>query len=226
MTKKYNYNFDPIYIDSPLKYYLLGVFMTDGCIHTMKKSKAVTISSKDKNWLSLIKDQICPELPVKYNRDHWTIYFGSTSLANYLVSLGCTPKKSLTLQFPDVPNPYLMDFLRGCVDGDGSLGIYQNGKYMKTGCYICSSSKDFVDKMHNILLQNNIKHSFTQTKMSVSNINGRKIYPKNPHYRISFASKTAFTFIKSIYYKNNPLAMPRKQNIANNIIDYYISKKG
>lgn len=41
-----------------------------------------------------------------------------------LIELGCTPRKSLTLQFPtekQVPREFIVPFLRGYYDGDGVL---------------------------------------------------------------------------------------------------------
>ena len=43
-----------------------------------------------------------------------------------LISLGCTPRKSLTITFPSerqVPQHLQKDFVRGYIDGDGSIMI-------------------------------------------------------------------------------------------------------
>ena len=51
----------------------------------------------------------------------------SPHLINTLISYGCTPKKSLTLKFPDISIFKNMDlirhFIRGYFDGDGSVFI-------------------------------------------------------------------------------------------------------
>ena len=40
-----------------------------------------------------------------------------------VVSLGLTPNKSLTMQFPNMPNEFIRHFIRGCWDGDGSVFV-------------------------------------------------------------------------------------------------------
>lgn len=48
----------------------------------------------------------------------------SKHLKSQLIKLGCTPQKSLTLKFPtkeQVPDDYIIPFIRGYYDGDGIL---------------------------------------------------------------------------------------------------------
>jgi hypothetical protein len=44
-----------------------------------------------------------------------------------LLRLGGTERKSLTLTWPDVPDAFLADFVRGYVDGDGCLTWHRSG---------------------------------------------------------------------------------------------------
>ena len=59
----------------------------------------------------------------KKQRAIWTV--ANRHLWNTLNNLGCTPKKSLTLQYPHyLPKELRRHFARGYFDGDGSFGIY------------------------------------------------------------------------------------------------------
>lgn len=58
----------------------------------------------------------------------WEITICSSALADWLINIGCTPKKSLTMIFPQVPDKYLPDFLRGVVDGDGWISMHLDKK--------------------------------------------------------------------------------------------------
>jgi hypothetical protein len=57
-----------------------------------------------------------------------------------LVKLGLTPRKSLTMTFPDVPMEYVRHFIRGCWDGDGSVYIDKQSKTISAS-YISGSLK-------------------------------------------------------------------------------------
>ncbi len=52
MARKHKYNENIFTDENEISYYLLGVFLTDGC---MKKT-SVSLFSKDKDWLISIKD--------------------------------------------------------------------------------------------------------------------------------------------------------------------------
>ena len=71
---KYKYNLNTFYNLDALSYYLLGVYMTDGNIWVSKanpKTKMVRLCSKDLDWLSLIRDSVCNELPIKQKK--WSL---------------------------------------------------------------------------------------------------------------------------------------------------------
>lgn len=66
-------------------------------------------------------------------------------LYNDIEKLGLTPNKSLTMQFPKVPNEFIRHFIRGCWDGDGSA--YIEKKINKIGASFVSGSYAFVEAM-------------------------------------------------------------------------------
>jgi len=66
-------------------------------------------------------------------------------LCDRLFVLGLTPRKSLTMQFPQVPRDCIRHFVRGCWDGDGSVLRTTDGRRLiaKFGC----GSSAFVEGM-------------------------------------------------------------------------------
>ena len=64
------------------------------------------------------------------------IAIANARLGARLMELGITPRKSLTIQFPEVPADFTRHFIRGCWDGDGSILPRANGRYLtaKFGC--------------------------------------------------------------------------------------------
>eukprot|EP01084_Bolivina_argentea_P084281 152456_1 len=54
------------------------------------------------------------------------------ALAMDLISLGCTPRKSLTLEWPqNIPDQYIHHFVRGYFDGDGSISFNKHAKHFR-----------------------------------------------------------------------------------------------
>lgn len=48
-------------------------------------------------------------------------------MANDLINLGCIPRKTLVLKFPNestVPKQLIKHFIRGYMDGDGCISTY------------------------------------------------------------------------------------------------------
>ena len=72
----------------------------------------------------------------------------------WLLQLGLTPAKSLTLRPLAIPDDYFADFFRGCIDGDGSVRTYtdryhvqKNEAYVYEHLYlsIVSASRAFIE---------------------------------------------------------------------------------
>lgn len=57
----------------------------------------------------------------KHGDRSYSFGIGSQELVNDLLALGITPRKSNTLEWPKVPEPFVMPFLCGYFDGDGCL---------------------------------------------------------------------------------------------------------
>ena len=68
----------------------------------------------------------------------------SDELYDDLLKLGVTPKKSRTMQFPQVPEPYVRHFIRGCWDGDGS--VYLERGRLPRASYV-TGSRQFAEEM-------------------------------------------------------------------------------
>jgi len=214
---KYLYNLNIFLSENSTSFYLLGAFITDGCIDGPHKVKIV---SKDFEWLSDMRNLICTDLPIANDRGTHVLKIYNTTIVNWLRKFGCVPNKSLTVKFPSIPPKYLPDFFRGCMDGDGSVGSYilkkHNNKF--TSCYLLSASKDFIDTASLTLHSIGIEHYFYKDKIRETNIKGKKFMKKNPTYRIFFTNAKCEKFLKWIYYDGFPISLKRKYRIAQTII--------
>lgn len=105
--------------------YVLGYWWADGYMYLKPHgAHEIEIASVDRDHL----EQIAQSIGVNYQlrqvaRDQrcYELTFCSKQMYQDLERLGGTPHKSRTIGFPPVPTDLLPHFVRGFVDGDGSL---------------------------------------------------------------------------------------------------------
>lgn len=100
--------------------WVLGLFITDGCVN--KNIHSISFSQKDERILRLIADYMGAEYilaPIRPTRLTPTLIINSKEIKMDLEKLGITANKSFTVPFPIVPEEYLPSFVRGVIDGDG-----------------------------------------------------------------------------------------------------------
>jgi intein/homing endonuclease len=233
---KYSYNLETLTAEDDISCYLLGAFITDGCIHTSKKcwyKRAISIASCDYNWLEIIRAQLCPDKPITKGRTCFRIVFTYDKMTDWFIEHGILPNKSLTAVVPNIPEQFVPDFLRGCMDGDGCIGMYDKKYKTKQGiktckcpeCYICSASPVFINNISKLLNDFNIKHYIDKVQQKDGVIDGNRIIKGGGYlYKVRFTSLLANDFLEWIYYPDHRIAMPRKAKLAQNIIDYYETK--
>lgn len=129
--------------------YILGLWYADGCIYSDKMFD-ITLHARDKYILKRIAEQLEYEGPIidYVDRQAARINFSCVVIYNDIVALGGTERKSLTVDFPEVPIEYLPDFIRGYFDGDGCATLIK-GKRINTS-FTCGS-KRFLNKLHKLL---------------------------------------------------------------------------
>lgn len=144
-------------IDSEHKAYWLGVLFADGNVQKYgNQSGIIILSSKDTDWVNLFKTDLkytgplLKEVHNVYNKEISKLRVVSEQLFIDLNKLGCVPKKSLIIEFPNIPEEFIPHFIRGYFDGDGSVGIYKNSSkadYLTLRSSIVSGSKGFLEKV-------------------------------------------------------------------------------
>ena len=104
--------------------YWIGYIISDGSIAKTNRSAIVSISTMD----SEIRDKyiryndLC-HLHVHPKNGINAMYFGSSIIVDYLISIGIIPNKSKTI---NLKFPLNKDILRGIFDGDGSVHNKRN----------------------------------------------------------------------------------------------------
>lgn len=149
------YEFDETYfdkIDSEEKAYFFGWIYSDGCNTGVGLS--LKIGSIDDYILSAFKNSIKTDANLEYyGEDCTTLRIFSQNLSSKLTKLGCVEAKSLVKKFPtedQVPREFLLSFLRGYFDGNGSIWKDDASGWLY---YCCAfySSYDFIEGLDNFL---------------------------------------------------------------------------
>ncbi len=104
--------------------------------------------------------------------------------------MGLTERKSLTMRFPDVPEEFLRDFIRGCWDGDGS--IFEGSSWYLVATFVTGSLL-FIQAMRHRL--NNL--GFGRLTIHTRPPDG--VITKNPSYSIKISHTRAVKFCEFLY---------------------------
>lgn len=142
-------------IDSPDKAYWLGVMYSDGYISTTNKytnAFGISVSEKDEEWLKKFKEFLNYNGEIKFYQvtqgykvgtPYVRLLIGNNQIVKDLKKWGVIEHKSKIINH--LPNiPYLDDFIRGYIDGDGSLR-------KDYPCFQISGNKDFLINLANYL---------------------------------------------------------------------------
>ena len=111
---------------SPKLAYVIGLITTDGCLsidccHIEFTSKDLGLVEIFRNYLGL-NNKICKKARGgEKEKKYFRIQFGDKNFYEFLLSIGLTPHKSKTIGPLNIPENYFLDFLRGCIDGDGNI---------------------------------------------------------------------------------------------------------
>lgn len=190
--------------------YVLGFWFADGYM-TSDKSYRVAFFSKDKSQLQNIANVLSYTSPVNRFRRNgkpgsiYTLTFRSKNLFNTIKSLGGVSRKSFIMQFPKVPDIFLVDFIRGYFDGDGSVHLTRytrtkdHRKQTDLRSTFTSGSHEFLFKLRDIL-----------TKLP--GLTYKKVYCSDKkHWRLGYGSKDTLKLLKFMYYPGCSLYLARKE---------------
>jgi len=143
LYRNYKYQVDESFfseIDTQEKAYVLGWMYSDGNVTPEGKFR-IQIQKDDEEILYKIRAILQydgPMYDIDIPKNDWSkkpqtcLCVNRKSMTEDLVRHGCSPNKSLVIEYPTWIDPTLEShFLRGILDGDGSINI-KKGKYLNT----------------------------------------------------------------------------------------------
>jgi len=196
--------------------YILGFIFADGSIswNPLKGyySLTITAAEKDKEHLEIIGRSMSSTKPLLYSEKtkSYRLIVNSKKLCKKLISLGVVPRKTKIVRFPSISFRFLKHFLRGVIDGDGTVR-YLNRKvspYFEIS--ISSGSLYFCQGLVNAVrdaigIKANIREAGLNTYiMQYSCYRGRKLA------EFIYGNANIFLERKYLPYKNNVIGGRRK----------------
>lgn len=193
-------------IDTEKKAYMLGFLFADGAVAKDKYSFTLSLAIKDKAILEKFANYIFIDNTINHiknyiykNKEYSKINFCSKYMIEKLINYGCTPAKSLTLQFPNLTNPFILrHFIKGYFDGDGSIAS-------KTHIFTITSTLQFCQSIKDIL--------YKYTKANC------QIYKYKNIYRLTAHGRNKILDIFNWLYLDSNTHLLRKFEIYQNILN-------
>lgn len=200
-------------------HYLVGLLCSDGNITyaTTKNKKIVSacyinMNTKDEKLLEDIVHEYGGGLKrMKDGTTRWSLTF--KPFVDYLRECGLTHNKSLTLNveqyFTELSHHFKLAFLRGIIDGDGSIK-----KFGKSGRLLifCSGNEAFL-KMIKTFIDNS------------TNVNGKLEYrPLCKAFYLLYGGRYAKPILNEVYKDENSLKLERKYKVYVNEFKNWIPR--
>ena len=201
---------------SPEIAYAVGLIATDG--NLSRDGRHLAVSSQDVDLLETVRR--CLHLTASITPCSGTqgrchhIQWSDRTLYDWLLTVGLMPAKSLRLGPLDVPDDVFPDFVRGCIDGDGSIVMYldrfnapKNPKYVYDRLFvsIVSASPRFLRWLQLSVLR-------------LGGLSGHLTVTRSPKHhdlwRLRYAKRESLRLLQWMYYAAGIPALKRKRDRA------------
>lgn len=184
--------------------YCIGLLTADGCLS--KDGRHIDLTSADIEQIEVFKGTLglAIKTGVKKSASGNLAYrtqISSVHFYSFLLSVGLTPAKSLTLGHLSIPNRFFFDFLRGYFDGDGSTHSYYDPIFPKSFRFyltFCSGSKRYLEWLQAMTVGLCGAKGFINTNR------------QNNYHVLRFSKKEAVALCKKMYYTDNIPRLERK----------------
>ncbi len=194
--------------------YAIGLITTDG--NLSKDGRHIIFVSKDLSLVKLfkrclnLKNKISTKTSGYSNKKgiYYYTQFGNVNFYRNLITIGLCTNKSKRIGQLCIPKGYFADFLRGHLDGDGTIRAYNDYAFPNSKrLYVNFLS---ASKKHMVWLQKSI--------YGIYKIKGKiRIAPRT--WILIYAKTKSEILLKNIYYKQNIPFLRRKWQIAKNYLN-------
>lgn len=199
--------------------YAIGLLVTDG--HLSVDRRHIALVSADVELLETFKGILQLGNRIGLHRggilgsQAHRVQFGDRLMYDWLVRIGFTAQKTYTIGALAIPDAIFRDFLRGHLDGDGSIVAYVDEyhtvlkaayAYQRLYVKLLSASGQHIDWLQErIRALLGVAGTVTSRRSRLSTV---------PLYTLCFAKKNAIELLRWIYYAPDLPCLTRKRAIA------------
>ncbi|HYK98414.1 MAG TPA: hypothetical protein VEU77_08470 [Candidatus Acidoferrales bacterium] len=194
--------------------YVVGLTATDGCLYTGLRK--INFKSADRDLVAtyLVVLGRTNTIKTKPTRTGGVVHFtefGDARFYRWLLSIGLTPRKSLTLGGIDAPDEFLAPLMRGLFEGDGNLqnfvhhptpSTYPDYAYERLWLYFNSASRAHVDWLQARARTAFSVHGYVETRPADET--------RHAFYRLKFGKRDSITLLRAMYPDTNVPMLRRK----------------
>src|SRR5919198_1804276 len=194
--------------------WVVGLITTDGNLSPNGRGLAVT--SKDKDLFETVQRCLGLDGGIGRTFGGWgheclRLQWKDRRFYRWLTAIGLMPAKSLRLGPLAVPDEYFPDFLRGCIDGDGSIVTYvdryntaKDPKYVYDRLFVSlvSASPRFLEWVRTSVLRLRSLSGHLTVKRGVGH---------HDIWCLKYAKRESINLLKWIYYAPDVPALARKR---------------
>jgi hypothetical protein len=200
--------------------WVVGVIATDG--NLSRNGRGLCVTSKDLDLLETVRRCVGAGSRIRpvtggyapAYRLQWT----SRRFHCWLTAIGLTPAKSLTIGALHVPDRYFADFVRGCIDGDGSIVTYvdrynvrKNPRYVYDRLFVslASASAEFLRW---------IRSTVARVLGPSGHLTVTRAAHRRDMWRLRYGKRESFRLLQWMYYSPDVPALRRKREHADGAV--------
>lgn len=194
--------------------YIVGLLATDGCLSSDRRH--IILTSRDlalvETYLRLLGRPL--RITVGRNRRGKPAYyaqFSDVAFYDWLLSIGLTPRKSLTLGAIDVPPVYLLPLVRGLLDGDGSISSFKHRPtrkqypdylYYRLWVFFLSASRTHIDWL---------RFQLQQALGIVGHVERIRRKKRRDLFRLKYGKRESIALLSQLYEDRGAPCLERKR---------------
>lgn len=185
--------------------YILGFLAADGTVRKDNNEIKITLAECDSELLEKIKDKLQFTGQIKHTitQDGFNIATLKITCEEYkkdLATYNIVPQKTFIFTIPqNIERKYMIDFIRGYWDGDGTI-CTAGAKSIKSS--LCSAKKE---TLITIL-------KFLEEEYNIPQVNIQEMQKVNKLYYFQYSVNATKKLFKALYYKKDLLYLQRKYN--------------
>lgn len=186
--------------------YAVGLMTSDGCLSP--DGRHLIFVSKDLDQVENLMR--CLDLSVKVGRVirkqkhtesvYYRVQWGNVALYKFLLEIGLSTNKSLTMGEVKVPDEYFFDFFRGSFDGDGCFYSYFDPRWKNSFMFYVHFASG--SHKHILWLQKCLKQFLE--------INGH-IHTTNRAFQLRYAKRESLILLQRMYKDTQASHLSRKK---------------